>query len=334
MKIPNPDLFADFLRAKAVKVDERKVFISKFMGTDQEKDLTKRPNCGGFGRIHHFKRNSNTLWVDNPLPMDPAGYRLSFEKTDVLQVQVFQVGACNLRCWYCFVDDLLLSVNEDKGKFLGSEDIFDLYQKEELRFPVIDLTGGQPGLVPEWTIWMMKEAQERGLGKKIYFWEDDNLSNDFLWRFINDDDLAFMVGYENYGRVGCFKGFDEDSFSLNTSAPPEFFKKQFEIMHRLISLGLDMYAYVTFTTRDIRNLPIKISKFVDKLQQLDRNLPLRTIPLEIKIFSPTAKRIKENLNEILRNQYTVCEVWSQELYSRFSEEELSQPIMEHRIGNP
>jgi hypothetical protein len=35
----------------------RKYLLSKISGSQQEKDLSAPPNCNGFGRIKHFKRN-------------------------------------------------------------------------------------------------------------------------------------------------------------------------------------------------------------------------------------------------------------------------------------
>ena len=51
---------------------------------------------------------------------------------------------------------------------------------------VLDLTGGQPDLVPEWILWMMCELRARGLERKVYVWSDDNLSNDYFWRFLSE----------------------------------------------------------------------------------------------------------------------------------------------------
>jgi hypothetical protein len=57
-------------RAKSVRVDERKLLVSNFLGTAQADDLTKPPNCKGFGRIRHFRRDADPSWVPNPLPID------------------------------------------------------------------------------------------------------------------------------------------------------------------------------------------------------------------------------------------------------------------------
>jgi len=67
---------------------------------------------------------------------------------------------------------------------------------------------------------------------------DDNLSNDYFWRFLTPARYRAHCTYPNYGRVGCFKGFNEESFVFNTMAAPSMFDRQFELMGRLVDLGM------------------------------------------------------------------------------------------------
>src|SRR5690348_16448027 len=64
-------------RAATVDVPGRKLLITNLCGTEQQQDLTEPPNCGGFGRIRHFRRATSTGWPPNPLPIDPACARLA-----------------------------------------------------------------------------------------------------------------------------------------------------------------------------------------------------------------------------------------------------------------
>src|SRR5205085_10068263 len=134
--------------------------------------------------------------------------------------------------------------------------------------PMIDLTGGQPDLVPEWVPWMMTELRERGLEQNIYLWSDDNLSNDYFWQFLSERDRELIATYRNYGRVCCFKGFNADSFSFNTLAEPALFERQFDLMGRLLTTGMDLYTYVTITTPSPRGIADDMRHFVDRLQKL------------------------------------------------------------------
>lgn len=202
----------------------------------------------------------------------------------------------------------------------------DLYLSESEHPAVIDLSGGQPDLIPEWLPWMMAELRDRGLEHSTYLWSDDNLSNDFFWRYLSDTDIDEIVRYPTYGRVGCFKGFDDASFSFNTGAAPDMFDRQFELMGRLLELGIDVYAYVTFTCPSIVGVQDRMRKFVDRLQQIDENLPLRTVPLEIQVFTPVRSRLNDDRAAALKHQWVAVDAWRQELESRFRRKEHATSI--------
>jgi uncharacterized Fe-S cluster-containing radical SAM superfamily protein len=237
------DRFSEKLRLKAVDLGSQRLLVTRFYGSQQEHDLTEPPNCQGHGRIRHFRRTTSPGWPPNPLPIDPASRALGLLPTDELRTQVFQNAACNWRCWYCFVDFELLSADPRRAAWLSAGELMELYLAEPNRPPVIDLTGGQPDLVPEWVPWMMRELRLRGLEREIFLWSDDNLSNDYFWRFLDDADRELVAAYPMYGKVCCFKGFNGASFAFNTGAAPALFDRQFDLMARLLTLGMDLYAY-------------------------------------------------------------------------------------------
>jgi uncharacterized Fe-S cluster-containing radical SAM superfamily protein len=305
-------------RERAVDLPEHRVLLTNFQGTEQEQDLTEPPNCNGFGRVRHFGRTRSGKWVENPLPIDPAARALGLEPSQRLRAQVFQNAVCNWRCWYCFVPFTLLDANKRHSKMMTTRELVELWLAEPSRPRMIDLTGGQPELVPEWVLWMMLELRERSLESTVYLWSDDSLSADYFWSALSSEDRQFIASYPMYGRVCCFKGFDEESFCFNTTAPPEEYGLQFERMAKLIATGLDLYGYVTFTTADITDLHGRMSRFVDRLQQLDDNLPLRTVPLKIDTFTPTVARMNQERETALENQYRVLDAWRSILEDRFS----------------
>ena len=131
-----------------------------------------------------------------------------------------------------------------------------------------------------------------------------------------------------YGKVGCFKGFNSESFSFNTGAHPSLFDQQFDLLGRLLELGLDQYAYVTFTTPTDRGILPEMKQFVDRLQRLDENLPLRTIPLEISVFAPVVLRKQPKMEEALGNQHRAVEAWQEELDRRFTSTERAANIVD------
>jgi uncharacterized Fe-S cluster-containing radical SAM superfamily protein len=321
-------------RARCVRISERKLLISNFNGTTQAEDLTKPPNCNGFGRVRHFRREADPSWVPNPLPIDPASKALRLAAPELLHAQVFQNAACNWRCWYCFVPFNMLDASEERASWLTADDLVDLYIAEQDRPPMIDLTGGQPELVPEWVVWTMRSLKDRGLEGKVYLWSDDNLSVDYFWTKLSDEERDVVTSFRGYGRVGCFKGFDEASFSFNTKAAPELFERQFALMRRYAQTSIDLYAYTTFTTMAARGIDDAMKRFVDRLQEIDPNLPLRTVPLKVGAFGVVKRRLSQNDHRYaaLEHQKVAIEAWRLELESRFTVEQRSMSIADVGIG--
>jgi uncharacterized Fe-S cluster-containing radical SAM superfamily protein len=310
----------------------RRILITNFRGTEQELDLSEPSNCGGFGRIRHFRRASNPKWPSNPLPIDPAQMALGLDRRDEIRAQVFQNAACNWRCWYCFVPFHLLSASPAHSSWLSVSELFQLFAKEVNRPPVLDLSGGQPELVPEWVAWMIEEIDRSELRGKVYLWSDDNLSCDYFWRYLSEKHQELIASYPFYGRVVCLKGFDGESFAFNTNAEKVWFNRQFELLDRLIQSGMNLYAYATFTAPTADNIEDGMRHFVDRLQEIDENLPLRTVPLEIQEFTPVASRITDTQRVALRHQWRAIEVWRREISDRFTSEMTELPITEVRIG--
>ena len=187
----------------------------------------------------------------------------------------------------------------------------------------------------------MAELISRKLDSQIYLWSDDNLSNDYFWKYLKKSDIELIRSYKNYGRVCCFKGFDDESFSFNTRAEPALYNKQFDLMKKILTLEIDIYAYVTLTAPNSIDLENKIACFVDRLQHIDQMLPLKTIPLEIIAYSPVQSRIIQPTNSIMNNQYTnsimnnqhiAIKFWNKELDERFSSREKSLSICDFKLG--
>jgi uncharacterized Fe-S cluster-containing radical SAM superfamily protein len=322
----NTDTVSARYREQSVDLDAGRLLVTNFHNTEQEEDFTEPANCNGFGRVRHFHRKTSEGWPDNPLPINPACKALGLQPIDMLRAQVFQNASCNWRCWYCFVPFDLLAANRKYSDWLSPAQLIDLYLQQPDPPKVIDLTGGQPDLVPEWVPWMMDVVRARGLEREIYLWSDDNLSNDYFWRFLSDEQREVIAGYSNYGRVCCFKGFNAESFAFNTLAEPTLFNRQFELMGRLLTAGIDLYAYVTITTPSAEGITEDVGRFMDRLQALDENLPLRTIPLEVEIFTPVQKRLDEVKRQALKNQWTAVEAWQKELECRFSSSDRARNV--------
>jgi uncharacterized Fe-S cluster-containing radical SAM superfamily protein len=326
MAIIDSEGLAQQLRVRSIRPESREILMSRLEGSDQEQDLTEPPNCNGFGRLRHFKMSTPPPWPANQLPILPAAHSLGVPPEQVSLAQVFQNASCNWRCWYCYVPFNLLAANPEHSGWLTPADMVGLYANEPARPLVIDCSGGQPDLVPEWIPWMMEALRARGLTEDVYLWSDDNLSNDYFWRYLTSEQRATLSGYQHYGRVGCFKGFNSSSFSFNTKADPTLFDGQFDLFRRLLTLGIDLYAYATFTAPDDSRLVADMASFVDRLQEIHPNLPLRLVPLRIKSFGVVESRVGQSKNVAIEIQEDAVRAWNDQLSSRFSIDERAVPM--------
>jgi len=322
--------YSEQLRSKGVDASRQALLISDLRGSAQEDDLSEPVNCGGYGRVRHFDARTSSGWPDNPLPAAPAASALRLAPSARIRAQVFQNAVCNWRCWYCFVPFTLLSGNPAHSKWFTASDLVDAYLALADRPPVLDLSGGQPDLVPEWVPWTLQALDERG-ASDVYLWSDDNLSTDYFWRYLTDSQRALIAAHPRYGRVCCFKGFDAESFAFNTRAAPELFARQLDLFGRLVATGMDVYAYVTLTGPSTDRVGEKVARFVDCLQEITEPLPLRTIPLEIQAWNPVTPRIGAAQRVALLVQAEAVAAWNAEIAARFTERERRRPVTEIRL---
>jgi len=300
--------------------------ISRIASSEQEPDLSKPPNCDGYGRIRHFRRFIADDWCPDPLPLDPCTKALKLDNLNMLEAQVFQIASCNLNCWYCFVPDTLKIAKPDQSKWFSCDEMIRLFNAEKSNIRIIDLSGGNPELVPEWVLYTMKALEKMNLNNSIYLWSDDTLTTDFTFKYLKSSDLLYMKRYLNYGKVCCFKGYDQNSFSFNTLLPSSSFDNQFDLFARYMELRLDLFGYVTFTTNNIVNCEEKIDQFITRLIQIHPLLPLRIIPLKIVKFSSMQKRMKPEYEQALINQLIIYNEWARVLSKLYNPELLNVNI--------
>ena len=316
-------------RSGYIDLSQRKVLLSKISGSAQEYDITLPTNCNGFGRIRNFKRDQGDDWIEDPLPIDPAARHFNkLDKLSEIKAQVFQLAFCNMNCWYCFVPDEIK--NGIHGEWFDVPRLLDLFAQEKDIPQVIDLSGGNPELTPEWVLWFMEELEKRNLQKKFYLWSDDTLSTDSMFQFLNKKQIEYMANYKGYGKVCCFKGFDENSYTFNSSLSGSLFSKQFERIKQYFDLGFDTYGYVTITTNVLHKAQEKISNFMDKLQTIHDFLPLKVIPLKIIKFTPTQTRVGNEFDVAIHNQKIILDIWKYELSKRFSLSDMKKNIVDLR----
>ena len=317
------------MRSRLLRADGRSILLSRLDGSAQEADLTVPPNCGGIGRVRHFRRATAAGWPENPLPVDPAAKALGLPRTEMLRAQVFQNAACAWRCWYCYVPFELLAGDEARSEWVEVTDMVARYAGEPDPPRILDLSGGSPDLTPEWVLWTMQELRAAGMELSTYLWSDDNLSTDFFFDELSAADRRTIAGYRNYGRVCCFKGFDQASFSFNTTAGGRSYDDQFIRFARYLDSGLNLYAYVTLTGPSAETVPDALEAFVDRLQSISPTLPLRTVPLRIEPFGPLlARRQRRDVDLALVVQEAAIARWGDIIANRFTEGQRAASIAE------
>ncbi len=315
-------------RKAIVNKTEKKVRLAIISDSKQEKDLTGPTNFFGYGRVRHFTRKHDN-WNDNPLPIDPACNFLGTPKLEQIEAQVFQIAQCNFDCWYCFVDEDRLQPNNEFSGWVSIDDMVEFILRQNVN--LIDLSGGQPDLVPEWSLWVLRSLRDLQLDEKVFVWQDDNLSCNSLRKYLTTGEIEELSSFSNFARVGCFKGFDEFTFGFNTGRPELFYNNQFIIMKELLQFGFDIYAYVTFTTPEIDNLDYRINNFVERLQKIHPLFPLRTVPLKIVNYTPTSLRLTEDKIKSFDLQFHVLEKWNEVLQKNYSATELAINITDISI---
>lgn len=317
------------MRERILRPATREILIARLAGSDQEADLTVPPNAGGLGRIRHFQRGTAPGWPDNPLPIDPAAKSLGLAPGDIVRAQVFQNAACAWRCWYCYVPFELLGGRSSLGEWRTPANLVDLFANVPDRPHILDLTGGSPDLTPEWVVWTMEALEEAGLSDKVYLWSDDNLSTDYVFDKLVAADRIRLGTYQHYGRVCCFKGFDAESFAFNTGADASGFSLQFARFARYLELGIDLYGYVTLTGPDTQGVADKVHAFVDRLQEISWNLPLRVVPLRITPFGAMQlRRGAARGDPAFAVQEAAILAWNDALATRFTLGERARLITE------
>lgn len=301
------------LRSRGIDLNDRTVLLSVVEDSAQQVDLAEPTNCSGLGRIRHFSHVTADGWPDNPLPWLPARLYLgeSVIPEPRCEAQVFQNAVCNWRCWYCYVPYSLLRADPRRSLQVTADEMVDLYLGLSHRPAVLDLSGGQPDLIPEWVVWTMRALMDRNVQDRVFLWSDDNLSNDYLFRYLSDADMELLSAYHGYGRVGCFKGFDDASFEFNTGAAPELFQRQFDLFRRILTVRPDTYAYVTLTAphTPAGGAVDAIRRFADRLQAMDEDLLARTTPLRIEVFTPVLPRMRPRHDAALAVQDALAEAW-------------------------
>lgn len=320
MKYIDLDKLTPRLRGKIIDSRRKRILISRIGDSKQAKDASTI-NCEGFGRIRTLDTKGRDGW-GKPCVRYRVGYnKLGISPSQAETCQIFQNAACNFRCWFCFVDDILLTGSERNARWFIAGQLVDRYLDLKNRPNILVLSGGQPDLTPEWAPWTLEELDQRSHGGKVFVWMDDNLSGFLSWELLSHSDWERMRR-PTFAKLCGLKGIDAQRFSENTSVHPRFYERQFEILSRFINERIEIYIELVLTSADDTDITLSMRKFVDRLSQVHPNLPLRVNPTQIRLYTPTRTRLNPNRLKALQNQYKFNQAWLEELQKRFTSSEL------------
>lgn len=316
------------IRQRLVAVATRSVLLADLSDSVQDRDSYTRVNCEGLGRIRRFSAHALLMNTGRGVLPRRRIYR-TLETQDSFETQVFQLAGCNWRCWYCFVDDGLLDAIPSRSRMTPVSEMVERYLLTSNRPQVLDLSGGQPDLVPEWALWTMQELEGRGLRGSVHVWMDDNLSGDFMSSVLGKAEIKYMAGFPRHSRAGCFKGIDDSSMRANSGDAGASVRGQLRAVDALLSNGFDPIFYVTLTGPIEGNPGDACRQFLGELRRIHPVLPLKVVPLEVRNFAATLARTNSTCEVWRMHQWTVLEAWEDALAELYAPSQLSVPPDQH-----
>jgi uncharacterized Fe-S cluster-containing radical SAM superfamily protein len=172
---------------------------------------------------------------------------------DFSRTFIYQLKACNLRCLWCYANDINKNGRNEHAKYFSIPEIFDVFEEARKTQTVNNFrpSGGEPTLAVEQWLESLREIEKRKLN--VYVQGDNNLTNGhYMDALENNGDierglLEKVAGYENFGLLCSFKGTDAESFLKATNMPRSYSFLEDERWYsfaKLTKAGIDTYPFV------------------------------------------------------------------------------------------
>jgi len=205
------------------------------------------------------------------------------------RVPIIQTDYCNMRCWFCFVDDMNKDGTQGLEKDVSNvvEDIQKIMKKNPM-MNFIRISGGEPTLDTDTYPFMREWFDKTPYG----LWLDTNLLGHYRV------DMHTFIDEKRFGMSLCLKGINRENVLANCGK--DVFKKQLKNLDLLYNSfyrrDIALYVINNFPSGDIFN---KLWEFYFKLKDIHPDLPKKVEWLKIAFYGPTVERGKK-LDKIQR----------------------------------
>jgi uncharacterized Fe-S cluster-containing radical SAM superfamily protein len=285
--------------------------VARFEGTLQAMDCAGTIVMGGRARLKRTYRAAIARWPAMHLPLVPASVATGHDREECRTSLLIQLAGCNLRCWFCFVDDCVLAGNAGRVAPISTSDVVAFLREKRRTIHVVMVSGGEPLLQPSFLL-KLKADMDLHLGIDVpYMWIETNLTVDPQeWSVGTRRKMGNLLRSPRVGVTGCVKSYHPWGYYINTRRPGSEMWQQIGNARRLQEMGADLYPTIVLAGPTPRRCERVIDTCVKRLRdELGQEALRRIIPLEIRPYRPTMERMSRMRALYLRAQYRVLDTW-------------------------
>lgn len=308
--MPLKTLSVDELRGRIVH-DRQTIRVAQLAGSLEARDNVGRILLDGRARRKGTTIRGSERWHEVLLPLLPAIQALKIDPSECREALVFQVGACNLRCWFCFVDSYLLAGDSRHSSPLRVDDLVKLLASGEFPGRILHVSGGEPLLAPEFIEELRVRTNACDAAVVPYLWIETNLTilpRDLSARALGA--IARLAHQRNVGFVGCFRSIVPAEYRHTIGNLGNAWLDQLVAAKALRDRGADFFATVILAIRDLTNVRAKVEYFFDTvIERLGIDMLERIVPIEVRPYAATQPRLGSGRRQLLESQYEVLPVW-------------------------
>lgn len=297
------------MRDNVYRESDGSALFANLLGTKEAEDSYHQINHGGFGRVRNFK---NFLFhVETDIRERRKFFRLNAagEWCSQFQSQVFQIGICTLKCWYCFVDRENLDGTNPYSAYLKPKDILQMFLESWPNIRNLDISGGSPDLCPEFVLELLCEIERAGLKEKITIWVESNLDVNYYCKLPRKK-IEYMAAFPNFHLLCSLKGWDSPSVAFNTRNTASF-DQQLDGLRFFYQHNFSLSVYLVFVGKTIANNK-EVTELFNQLKRISRKLPEQCIPIYIKKFHAQGN-VGNSLSKTYDDQKRAARWWDQQI---------------------